>query len=65
VREIRIRRDDVPVLTVESDISMSEDPSITFDLPPGSIMGELEAAVDDSSNRHFERHWPLRLDSGS
>jgi sulfur-oxidizing protein SoxY len=65
VREIKVRYNDMPVLTVESDISISEDPSLTFDFLPVTAGGELEAIVDDSSNRHFERHWPVKIEPAS
>jgi sulfur-oxidizing protein SoxY len=60
VRAISVRYNGAPVLTVESDISISEDPSVTFDLAPGAASGDLDVAVDDSKNRHFERRWPVK-----
>jgi len=39
---------------VESDISISEDPTFVFTLVPARA-GELAVEVDDSSDRHFAK----------
>jgi sulfur-oxidizing protein SoxY len=64
VRTIRLRYGGKPLLTLESDISISEDPSLTFAFVPSAPSGEIEAAVEDSSNRHFERSWPVKVEPG-
>ncbi|HEX3498216.1 MAG TPA: quinoprotein dehydrogenase-associated SoxYZ-like carrier [Stellaceae bacterium] len=65
VRTIRLRYNDRPLLTMESDISISEDPSLTFAFVPSVPSGAIEAAVEDSSNRHFERSWPVKVEPGT
>jgi sulfur-oxidizing protein SoxY len=65
VRRVAISYEGTPVLTVESDISMSEDPSLTFHLAPKSAGGEIAVVVDDSSNRHFEQRWRVPAQPGS
>jgi sulfur-oxidizing protein SoxY len=58
IQQVRISYAGAPVLTVDSDIAMSEDPSIRFGfVPPGP--GEVTVDVDDSSQRHFSQSWPL------
>jgi sulfur-oxidizing protein SoxY len=65
VRSIKVSYNGEAVLTLESDISISEDPSLTFAFVPGAAVGELKTEVDDSSNRHFEQSWPVKVDPGS
>jgi sulfur-oxidizing protein SoxY len=65
VRRVAITYEGTPVLSVESDISMSEDPSLTFHLAPKPGGGELAVVVDDSSNRHFEESWRVPAQPGS
>jgi sulfur-oxidizing protein SoxY len=65
VRSIRVTYNGEPVLTLESDISISEDPSLVFAFLPSAAGGALEAEVDDSSNRHFEQSWPVKVEPGS
>jgi len=58
VNNIEVRYADQPVLTVESDISLSEDPSIHFHyVPDGS--GELSVKVVDSKEQVFARSWQV------
>jgi sulfur-oxidizing protein SoxY len=65
VRSIQIRYAGTPVLTLESDISISEDPSLTFAFVPNAPTGEIEAVVEDSNNRHFEKSWPMKVEPGT
>jgi sulfur-oxidizing protein SoxY len=65
VRSIRLRYDGKKLLTMESDISISEDPSLTFTFVPSAPSGAIEAAVEDSNNRHFERSWPVKVEPGT
>ncbi len=58
VQQIRVSYAGDPVLTVDSDIALSEDPSIRFDLLPHKP-GEMRVEVDDSSQRHFVQSWPV------
>jgi sulfur-oxidizing protein SoxY len=65
VRTISLRYGGKPLLTMESDISISEDPSLTFAFVPTAGAVEIEAAVEDSSDRHFERSWPVKVEPGT
>jgi sulfur-oxidizing protein SoxY len=65
VRSIRVTYVGEKVLTLESDISISEDPSLTFAFLPSAGGGAIKAEVDDSSDRHFEQSWPVRIGPGS
>jgi sulfur-oxidizing protein SoxY len=58
IQQIRVTYADKPVLTVDSDIALSEDPSIRFAFVPQGT-GEIKVEVDDSSQRHFRKSWPL------
>lgn len=58
VTRIAVRWNDRPLLDIETDISLSEDPAITFALRPDGP-GTLSVAVDDVKARHFEQSWPL------
>ncbi|HYG90683.1 MAG TPA: quinoprotein dehydrogenase-associated SoxYZ-like carrier [Azospirillum sp.] len=64
VKSIAVRYNGVPVLDVESDISLSEDPSIHFSLVPEKT-GTLEVTTEDSKGRIFKESWPIRTTSGS
>jgi sulfur-oxidizing protein SoxY len=65
VRSIKVTYNGAPVLSVESDISISEDPSFTFEFVPNAADGELRADIDDSNNRHFSHAWPVKVEPGS
>jgi sulfur-oxidizing protein SoxY len=65
VREISVTYNGVTVLQMESDISISEDPSVTFEFVPTADAAELKVNVEDSSNRHFEGSWPVKLKPGT
>jgi len=58
VRHIEISLDGQPLMTVESDISFSEDPTITFNMASGAG-GTLSVSVEDSEGRQFEQSWPV------
>ncbi|AWJ82192.1 quinoprotein dehydrogenase-associated SoxYZ-like carrier (plasmid) [Azospirillum sp. TSH58] len=64
VKTVAIRYNGAPVLDVQSDISMSEDPSIHFSLVPEE-QGTLEVTAEDSNGRVFQESWPIRANSGS
>ncbi|KAA0676930.1 quinoprotein dehydrogenase-associated SoxYZ-like carrier [Roseomonas genomospecies 6] len=64
VKRIAIRYNGAPVLDVQSDISLSEDPSIHFSLVPDE-QGTLEVIAEDSNGRIFNESWPIRANSGS
>jgi sulfur-oxidizing protein SoxY len=65
VRSIKISYNGADVLSVESDISISEDPSLTFEFVPSAQSGELSAEIDDSNNRHFAKSWPVKVEPGT
>jgi sulfur-oxidizing protein SoxY len=58
IHKIRIRYAGKDVVTIESDIALSEDPSLRFAFTPREP-GELSVEVEDSSQRHFQQSWPL------
>ena len=58
VNSIEVRYGDEPVLTVESDISLSEDPSIHFYYTPEEH-AELSVMVTDSKEQVFTRSWRM------
>jgi sulfur-oxidizing protein SoxY len=60
IQKIRIRYAGKDVLTIESDIAMSEDPSLRFAFTPREP-GEVSVEVDDSSQRRFQQSWPLAV----
>ena len=64
VKTVAIRYNGTPVLDVQSDISLSEDPSIHFSLVPDE-QGTLEVIAEDSNGRIFNESWPIRANSGS
>lgn len=59
IQSIRLRYNGEEVLTVEADISLSEDPSLEFRFVPHTP-GALDAQVVDSNQRHFNQSWPLQ-----
>ena len=50
-----------PVFRLESDIAISEDPSLEFSFRPSepAASGVIKAEVLDSSQRHFSQSWPV------
>ncbi len=58
VTKIDIRFDGRPLLSVDGDISLSEDPTLVFDFVPPAA-GRIEVVVEDSSDRHFEKSWQI------
>ncbi len=60
IRQIKVSYGGEPVVTMDSDISISEDPSLTFAFVPRVPGGEIKVEAEDSSNRHFERSWPVQ-----
>jgi sulfur-oxidizing protein SoxY len=59
VQSVRITYDGKPLMTIDGDIAISEDPTFTFAFVPGAGPGELKVEVDDSRQRHFEQSWPV------
>jgi sulfur-oxidizing protein SoxY len=58
IQQIRVTDGGAEVLTVDSDIALSEDPSIRFALVPRGA-GDLKVEVEDNHQRHFVQDWPL------
>lgn len=56
VRRMTVDYAGEPILTVEADFSLSEDPSIEFTFVPDTD-GALRFRVEDSNDMHFEREW--------
>ena len=59
VNNIEVRYGDQPVLTVESAISLSEDPSIHFYYTPAEP-AELSVKVTDSKDLESTRAWEMQ-----
>jgi sulfur-oxidizing protein SoxY len=64
VQTIEVSYRDRPILAVDGDISLSENPSLHFSFVPGQP-GELEVEIRDSEDRTFTGSWPVgrRVDS--
>jgi sulfur-oxidizing protein SoxY len=64
VQTIEVSYGDRPILAVDGDISLSENPSLHFSFVPDQP-GELEVEVRDSEDRTFTGSWPVgrRADS--
>jgi sulfur-oxidizing protein SoxY len=58
VTKVDIQFDGRPLLLVEGDISLSEDPTFDFAFVPQKP-GTLTAVVEDSSGRRFEGSWQI------
>jgi sulfur-oxidizing protein SoxY len=58
VRSVKVRYGDTPVLEAETDISLSEDPAITFSFVP-TQPAAMTVEVVDSNERRFEKSWPV------
>ena len=58
LRKIVVRWNERPVLEVDADISLSEDPALGFTLVPDGP-GTLSVTADDIKGRHFAQSWTL------
>ncbi len=58
VTKVEIRCDGKPLMTAETDISISEDPSFRFFFKP-KFGGTLEARMTDSKGREFTHSFPV------
>lgn len=58
IKNIRVLYEGEPVLTVDTDISLSEDPSIHFFYVPQGP-GEMTVEVTDSKGGVFSKEWPV------
>jgi sulfur-oxidizing protein SoxY len=64
VQSIEVRYDGRPVLSVDADISLSENPSLHFSFVPDA-QGELEVRVRDSEGGSFTGSWPVTAEASS
>jgi sulfur-oxidizing protein SoxY len=64
VRSIAVSYGGQPVLAVEGDISLSENPSIHFSFVPEQP-GELSVEVEDSEAQTFSETWPVAAETSS
>lgn len=58
VRSIKVTHAGRPILEVEGDIALSEDPSITFSFLPRP-QGSIDVAVEDSEGRKFAKSFEV------
>ena len=58
VRFVKGRVGDRPVLEIEGDIALSEDPSFTFHFQ-ADAPAPMTVQVEDSKGRKFEQTWPI------
>jgi sulfur-oxidizing protein SoxY len=58
VESIEVTRGGTPILSVEGDISLSEDPSIHF-YYTGEEASDFKAVIKDSEGMTFEKIWPV------
>ena len=58
VKRMEVQYRNEPILTIESDISLSEDPSIHFYFVPDEP-GELEVKAIDSKDGAWTRSWSI------
>ena len=58
VRTVKVSYGATPVLEVEGDIALSEDPAISFSFVPEGP-GAMTVQVEDTNGRKFEQSWPV------
>ena len=58
VRSIEVSYKGAPLFKVETDISISENPTIAFGFAPDSGDGEFDVQVKDTQGRQFEQKFP-------
>lgn len=59
VSSIRVAQGGETILEIQSDISLAEDPAITFAMTVGSRETPLEVTVEDTKGRLFRQSWTL------
>jgi len=57
VRNIEVSYRDAPLFKAVTDISISEDPSISFGFQPDESNGAMEVKVTDSQGRRFDKRF--------
>lgn len=58
INRIEISLDGRPLLKIEGDISLAEDPAITFNFLADQP-GTMKVVVEDTEGRHFENEWTV------
>jgi len=58
VQTVRVTQDGQTIFTLEGDISLAEDPAVTFEFHP-SGNAPLDVEVDDSAKSVFRQSFPL------
>ena len=58
VRSVKVQLGGTPMLEIEGDIALSENPAFTFSYRPDGP-GALLVQVEDSEGRKFEQSWPV------
>jgi len=65
VQKVTLTYADQPIFSADTDVSMSENPSIRFTFIPHGP-GELRAEVEDSDQHHYTASWSLEgADTGT
>ena len=64
IKEIRVSYGDETILTIESSISLSEDPSIHFRYLPDERK-EISVDVTDSDEQTYSASWPVAPAQGT
>src|SRR5215469_3317317 len=61
IQTLEVTYNGQPVFRLESDIAISEDPSLEFSFRPSEPAGSgmIKAEVLDSNQRHFTQSWPV------
>jgi sulfur-oxidizing protein SoxY len=58
IEKVHVSFAGTPVLDIDGDIALSEDPNFRFALKAAGA-GEITVDVDDSNQRHFSQSWPV------
>lgn len=58
VRSVSVRVGDTPVLQIEGDIALSENPAFTFSYR-ADAPAAMNVRIEDSEGRKFEQSWPI------
>lgn len=64
VERVEIKYAGQPLITVDADVSMSEDPTVRFTFGPETA-GGFDVSVQDTEGQSFRGHWDPFADSGA
>ncbi len=64
VEQIDVRFDDRTIMSIEGDISLSENPSIRFSFVPNQP-GEIDVRAQDTDGAIFAKSWPIGRSPGA